>query len=156
VLRADEPLPRAHGLALLVTLSERPELARTLAKAGVLKLVTFLARSSLGTAADAGASAGAGASAAAAASSRGAPPAWPSLLEIADGLLRTPSAVAPIQRQQLRDVLAQAAYAHKAGHLPLELHDGRRLTKLLYTLRALALADPPPGQRARPKVVTAI
>ena len=58
-------------------------------------------------------------------------------------MLRSPTLVPLIQRQQLRDVLAQAARAHKAGSLPLELHDGFRLTRLLRTLRALALATPP-------------
>jgi hypothetical protein len=66
-------------------------------------------------------------------------------------MLATPAAVPAVQRQQLRDVLAKAAVAHKAGTLPLGLHDGARLAKLMLTLRALALTDPPPGQRARPK-----
>ena len=136
-LRADEPLLRAHGLALLATLSERPEMAKPLTKAGVLKLVCFLAKNALPTGTS-GKAAGGGS-------------AWPPLLEIAEALLRTPSAVPTVQRQQLRDVLAQAAFAHKAGHLPLEIHDGRRLTRLLITLRALALADPPAGQRTKPK-----
>ena len=135
-LRADEPLLRAHGLSLLVTLSERAELAQPLAKAGVLKLVTFLAKAALPQGESAAA-----ASAALNAKGTGAPT-WPPLLEIADGLLRTPSVVPVVQRQQLRDVLAQAAYAHKRGQLPLELHDGRRLTRLLRELRALALTEP--------------
>lgn len=144
MLRADEPLVRSHGLALLATLSERPSLATALTKAGVLKLVTFLAKSGLPPK-DSAEEEDADAAKARAASLQAT---WPLLLEIADGLLRTPTAVVPFQRQKLRDVLAQAAFAHKAGRLPLELPDGRRLTRLMITLRALALADPPPGQRA--------
>lgn len=135
-LRADEPLLRAQGLSLLISMSERPEMALPLAKAGALKLVTFLARTSLPTTSAASASSAA---------------TWPVLLEIADAMLATPAAVPAVQRQQLRDVLAKAAVAHKAGTLPLGLHDGARLAKLMLTLRALALTDPPPGQRARPK-----
>lgn len=141
-LRADEPLLRAQGLALLATLSEREELAKPLAKAGVLKLVNFLARGAM-PAEDAPPT-----------NAANSHPAWPPLLEIAEGLLRTPNAVPAIQRQQLRDVLAQAAKAHRAGRLPLDLHDGRRLTRLLFTLRALGMTDPPPGQKAqRPRPV---
>ena len=147
MLRANEPLVRAHGLTLLATLSERPSLAMPLIKAGVLKLVTFLAKTALpGQAGPASASGASEEAAKAAAASQHAT--WPLLLEIADGLLRTPAAVPAFQRQKLRDVLAQAAFAHKAGHLHLELPDGRRLTRLMINLRALALADPPPGTRA--------
>ena len=46
-----------------------------------------------------------------------------------------------VQRQQLRDALAKAARAYKAGELQLELFDGRRLTRLMLQLRANALID---------------
>lgn len=124
VLRADEPLMRAHGLALLATLAERPALIATLVKAGVVKLICFLG---MGSVADPGS----------------AVQLWPSLLDIADLLLRDPRNVPDRQRQQLRDVLVAAARSHKAGSLPLALTDVRTLNRLMIGLRALNLVAPP-------------
>jgi hypothetical protein len=67
---------------------------------------------------------------------------WPSLLDIADLLLRDPRNVPDRQRQQLRDVLVAAARSHKAGSLPLALTDVRTLNRLMIGLRALNLVAP--------------
>ena len=115
-LRADAPLFRAHGLALLSALAERPELAAPLVRAGVVRLLCFLTRAD------------------------DAITWWPYLLEIADSLLAVPKAVPEKQRQLLRDAFASAAIAQKAGELRLELPDSRRLMRLLIMLRALSLA----------------
>ena len=123
-VRAGEPLMRAHGLALLATLAERPALIATLVKAGVVKLLCFLG---MGSVADPGS----------------AVQLWPSLLDIADLLLRDPRNVPDRQRQQLRDVLVAAARSHKAGSLPLALTDVRTLNRLMIGLRALNLVAPP-------------
>ena len=124
-LRADEPLMRAHGLALLATLADRPECIVPLAKAGVVRLICFLGKSLKGTAAGA---------------------MWPLLLEIAEGMLRFPKAIPEAQHKMLRKILGEAGLAHKCvgktqtdiyGTLPLEWPDGRRLTRLLVMTRAL-------------------
>jgi len=118
-LRADDALMRAHGLALLATLAERPALAVPLVKAGVVKLLCFLGR-------------------AASADAASAAQLWPPLLETTDSLLRDPRAVPERQRMQLRDVFVSAARMHKAGSLPLMLTDARTLNRLMMVLRALS------------------
>lgn len=129
-LRAEDPLMRAHGLALLATLAERSTLASSLVKAGVMKLLSFLGKMAVGDAASAA-------------------QLWPTLLGIADCLLRDPRTVPERQRAQFRDVLVGVARAHKAGSLPLALADARTLNKLMIDLRAFNLAAPPPAAKKR-------
>ena len=131
-LRVDAPLHRAHGLALLTALAERAELAAPLAKAGVVRLICFLAR-----AADAATW-------------------WPYLLDISDSMLAVPKAVPEKQRQILRDSFAQAAIAQKAGELRLELPDSRKLMRLLIVLRALSLAGASASSVARSGLPSAL
>ena len=147
-LRADEPLIRAHGLPLLVAFAERSEMAPRLVRAGVVRLLCFLAKLRPAAAPGPG-------------GDEPAPPAvagvgahWPLLLEVSDGLLRVPGALPEAQRQKLRDAFAEAAIAHKKGALPLEQHDVRRLTRLLRHLRALALCESAPPSRTLRGVTT--
>jgi hypothetical protein len=137
-LRADEPLLRAHGLALLAALADRRECVPALAKAGVVRLICFLGRTLKGAAAGA---------------------LWPFMLEIAEGMLRVPSAIPEAQHKMLRKTLGEAALSHKCGQgrtekdlygtLPLDLADGRRLTRLLVLARAFeSKGVPPPGELA--------
>lgn len=137
-LRADEPLLRAHGLALLAALADRRECVSALVRAGAVRLICFLGRTLKGAAAGA---------------------LWPFMLEIAEGILRVPSAIPEAQHKMLRKTLGEAALAHKCssgrterdmyGTLPLDLADGRRLTRLLVLSRALALKGAP-GDEAVP------
>ena len=129
-LRADEPLLRTHGLTLLATLAERPEMAVPLVKAGAIKLVCFLGRTLKGEQAEA---------------------LWPLMLEVIEGILRAPKAVPEAQQKMLRATLGEAGLMHKCisgtredvgGTLPLALPDGRRLTRLLVNARALAMVAP--------------
>ena len=128
-MRADEQLLRVHGLTLLAAIAAVPSMARPLARAGALKLVTFLCKPERALEAH-------------------TLPLWPMLLEVAEGVLAAPKAVPEVQRTQLRDALMHAARAHKAGHLLLEPAHSRCLTRLLMLLRALSLAVPTARQAA--------
>jgi hypothetical protein len=128
-LRANEPLLRAHGLSLLAALAERAELAAPLARAGVVKLVSFLARSP------------------------GADAHWPLLLEICDGMLRVPRAVPEAQRKLLRGALDKAGAAYRAKELHLDPPDARRLARLMLMLCAFAGTPPAPGGRPAPNAI---
>ena len=118
-MRAEDPLVRAHGLALLCRLSEAPGLASGLVRAGVVRLLCALGRRH---------------------DESSAAQIWPPLLHIADALLRDPRQVPERQRVDLRDTLTTAARAYKAGVLPLSTADARTMNRLMIHLRAINLA----------------
>ena len=125
-LRADEPLFRAQGLSLLAALVERPELVQPSIKAGVGRLLSFLARGC--EAADR----------------------WASIVEILNAVLASPLALPPPQRKQLLKAMGPAADRASSGELALEASTARGLARAVGTLRAheLAAVRPPAAATA--------
>ena len=116
-LRVAEPQFLLPGLALLSVVAEERELAPSLLRAGVCKLISSLA-------------------------SKLPPGDFHWLLEIAEAVLHTPTALRPQHSQQLLKAFEPTALRLQAGELKLDDRDARRLSRVLGLLKVTSTAIP--------------